>query len=102
MWSAGADVLKLRNTQSHSKKVRTKLVSGYRAECCISPPIEDGEGYDADPTFFLFPLLRWESQFDEVFLRELPVNVFVLLALRILVSLVSSSSSSEIFSTRVL
>lgn len=67
-----------RNTQSHSKGVRTKLVSRYQAGCCTSPPIEDGEGYDADPTFFLFPLLRWESQFDEVFLRELPINVFVL------------------------
>lgn len=51
--------------------------SGYQTGGCISPPIEDGEGYEADPTFFLL-LLRWEHQFDEVFFRELPVNVFVL------------------------
>lgn len=47
-----------------------------------SHPIEDGKGsgmIKIQISSFSYPLLRWESQFDDFVLRGLPVSVFVLL-----------------------
>lgn len=95
-------------THAHSKGVRTRLVSGWRG-VPLHPPREDGgrEWSDEGPTFLLFlPLAQafFGGGANLMISSSEGCRIMSLyfLALGIRVSLVSSSSSSEIFRTRVL
>lgn len=89
-------------------RVRTRLVSGWRG-VPLHPPREDGgrEWSDEGPTFLLFlPLAQafFGGGANLMISSSEGCRIMSLyfLALGIRVSLVSSSSSSEIFRTRVL